>query len=236
VNNVIRGMRCVIPAIWLVFAHMVQGQDASNIINVHKSPVGDYLREDYIKQLRMRHSAVHADIGDAPTLLEVDKRDKNLHVQTIINFHEGDVSLEWDGDKKVRVLDDGSQVGNVRLFADRSDSLMLEYGQHGLARYVFVGNAEQYVGRELLVGRYVSSDGKPYEFGQDGVAVFPDHTFKYVAGVDHVINHFDYLTDTESGKIFAFKRTGADIELYNTSGPLSQVMDRSPLLKLKRIK
>jgi len=215
--------------------NLALGQDISRVDEMSDKPVGDYLRNDYIERLNALYSAFRADIWNAPTLLVLEKRGAGLHVQTIINFHEGDASLEWMTGGQVRVLDDGTHVENVKLLADQPDSVRLAYGRQGLARYVFVGNAARYIGRALLVGRYVGSDGKSYEFGEHGVATFPDHAFKYEVGVDHVINHFDYFTDTESGRIFAFKRTKLGVDLYNTSGPLDQVMDGAPFVRLKRV-
>jgi len=230
-----RSLGYVLPLMWMLVGLLVFAQDVSGGNKISNAPVGDYLREDYVKRLNALHSAFRADIFDAPTLLVLAKHDTGLHVQTIINFHEGDVSLEWMEDGKVRVLDDGSDVDNVKLIADWPNSVMLGYGQQGLTRYVFVGNAAQYIDQKLLVGRYVDSSGKSYEFGEHGLATFPDHKLKYEIGIDHVINHFDYFTDMKSGKVFAFERTKFGINLYNTSGPLDQVMDAAPFANLKRV-
>ena len=89
------------------------------------------------------------------------------------------------------------------------------------APYVFVGDAEHYVAKEVLSGRYTDQDGRPYVFGADGWATFPDNRrFSYLIGIDHVLNNYDYFEDKTANKTFGFKKRGKSLEVFGTSGEM----------------
>ena len=95
-----------------------------------------------------------------------------------------------------------------------------------------MGRADRYVNQIALSGEYVDGNGRHYVFGRDGIASFPGRKFKYTIGIDHVENQFDYIEDQADHQIFSFKRTNENLEIFHTSGPINQGVEKTPFLSL----
>jgi hypothetical protein len=195
--------------------------------------VGDYLRVDYVHELRQRASPLMAAVADTPQLVQVRKDENHLLFVTIFNFHEGGAEFVLHSDGSVAVgLNAGFEVSNVTLRVSDLHHFSLGFDKLKPAPYVFVGDAEHYVAKEVLSGRYTDQAGRPYVFGADGWAMFPDRRFKYLIGIDHVLNSFDYFEDKTANKTFGFRKRGKSLEVFGTSGEMSQNVEKEPLLSL----
>jgi hypothetical protein len=225
--------------IWLLIA-AIMGIASSGIAQSATSAkglvVGDYLRVDYIDELHKTSSPLAATVADTPQLVQVRREENHLLVVTIFNFHEGGAEFVLHSDGSVASnLAAGFDVSNVALKVSDPHHFTLGFDKFQLASYALVGNAERYVAKEVLSGRYTDQDGRSYVFGADGWATFADRRFEYLIGIDHVLNNYDYFEDKTTGKVFGFKKHGESLDVFGTSGEISQNVDNKPLLSLRLI-
>ena len=96
---------------------------------------------------------------------------------------------------------------------------------------MFVGDAEHYVAKEVLSVATRIRTVDPTFLVADGWATFPDNRrFSYLIGIDHVLNNYDYFEDKTANKTFGFKKRGKSLEVFGTSGEMSQNVEKEPQL------
>ncbi len=198
---------------------------------------GDYLRSDYIEILEKTYSPLQAWVFGTYQLLKVSEEEKGLLLQPIINFHEGgpDFILRKDGSIITR-LAAGHDTSNLSIEIIDTRHFKLGFDKFKPMLYSFVGNADRYVTNKVLAGEYSDEKGRHYIFGTDGWAVYPNDKFEYQVGLDHILLRFDYFFDKKTeDKVYAFKIHNDMLEIFGTSGEINQIVDKRPLLSLKKV-
>lgn len=197
--------------------------------------IGEYLRTDYVKSLKMTLSPYRSHIFGTAQLVTVQRDNVGILLQTVLNFHEGGPTFVLDDNGFASVQTSaGFDTSNVEIEVLDSQRVKLGFGKFRTESYVFVGDASRYVAAQVLVGEYVDREGQRYVFGADGWGRFPNRMFEYQVGLDHVMNRFDYFDDKTSNKVYAFKRSKEALEIFSTSGEVNQQADKQPMLSLKR--
>lgn len=210
-------------------------QESSEKVAMLRS--GEYLSEDYIERLKKTRSPLHATTAEeAFDLVILDHQQNGVHLNTILNFHEGGPEIRVDLKGHITVpVDAGMDIKDLVVTADGKQSLIVGFSSFKPKRFLLVGKTATYVGKEILAGKYLDDRGQRYEFRDDGKAIFPDRQFSYTIGIDHVLNAFDYFVDEGNGKLYGFRVDGLKLYIYNTSGGIGQIEDQEPKLILRKI-
>jgi hypothetical protein len=202
---------------------------------------GEYLSNVYIEQLRKTRSPLKSDSSERVDLVIVRKQGDVLHLSPIFNFHDGGDTFVLHPDGTVTPLASDKVANLVASVLDDS-SFQLGFESFKPDTYTFVKNADNYVARAVLVGRYKDQAGLAYEFREDGWAVFPDHKFKFEIGTDHVLTGFDYFMeigpDQRASSISAFQWNGAKLQIFRTQevDGFDEIVDHRPYLLLQPIR
>jgi hypothetical protein len=192
---------------------------------------GDYLSSAYIDTLKSTRSPLKAGKTAEINLVVVRREGNKLRLEPIFNFHEGGIVFAMNKNGSVSAVESGGlDISSLSASVVDARSFRFGFGEFKPTTYVFVKNVTEYIAQVVLVGKYHDPEGRIYEFREDGWAVFPDRRFRFEIGVDHVLTDFDYFTDT--GKIWAFKRNGDQLQIFATSDAegFDQIRtDRPPL-------
>lgn len=202
--------------------------------------VGEYISSAYIDALKSTRSPLEAGKTGELNSISVQQDGKRLLLMPGYNFHEGGIEFAFQNDGSLSPAspeDAGS--GNTRNLSARvvdDHTLRFGLGDDKPATYIFVKSATDYVSKLVLAGKYRDSRGRPYEFTQDGWAVFPDRKFRFEIGLDHVLDGFDYFMD--GTKMWAFKRKGVELQIFpvsNADGP-DEISSDQPYLTLREVR
>jgi hypothetical protein len=197
---------------------------------------GDYLRDDYLENLKRTRSAFKSEAPGQPQLVKVRPAEGAWEVMTVLGFHMGgaEFSLGKDGALSVRA-GWGTGTSNLTFRIVDSRRFVLGYDEFAPRSYSFVDDVERYLSEHLLAGDYVDGHGRHYIFGRDGVAHFRDGEFHYRVGTDHTFSKFDYYyaQQKESG-VFGFKLAGDTLDIFRTSGPFNRNIGKAPMLSLRK--
>jgi hypothetical protein len=198
---------------------------------------GEYLVDSYIAKLKKGFSAYRADDDRIPQLVVVHIDGSKTIFGPIFNFHEGGAEFSLDSNGNTGIIEGQSyDASNLSITVLSSQHFSLHFDKYGPLTYTFVGDASRYVGRALLSGKYADALGQSYIFDASGTATFPGgRKFEYLAGIDHVLNQFDYFVDKSTKRTYAFKRTDKTLDVFETSGDFSQNIASKPLLVLKKV-
>lgn len=211
----------------------------SSQLSVHLSE-GDYLSSAYIDALKSTRSPLEAGKTGQLNSIPVQRDGKRLLLTPHYNFHEGGVQFAFQNNGSLSPASPEyawSEEDAKHLSAIVVDEHTLRFGlgDDKPATYIFVKSANAYVSRVVLAGKYRDSHGRVYEFTKDGWAVFPDRKFRFEIGLDHVLDDFDYFMD--GTKTWAFKRKGAELQIFPTSGAggLEEISSNRPYLTLREV-
>jgi hypothetical protein len=200
---------------------------------------GEYLSSAYIDALKSTRSPLEAGKTGELNRISVQRNGKRLLLTPGYNFHEAGVEFAFQNNGSLSPASpkDAWSENTRNLSATAVDERTLRFGlgDDKPATYIFVKSATDYVSRVVLAGKYRDRQGRVYEFTQDGWAIFPDRKFRFEIGLDHVLDDFDYFLD--GTKMWAFKRKGAELQIFPTSnadGPEEISSDR-PQLTLREV-
>ena len=203
---------------------------------------GEYLKSDYVDAIEKTHSAFAAlNSSSEPTLLRAYKGEFDLVlVHNFHEFHDG-LNIMEDG-KAHRMGGKGEGSPAVSVTVDGDNLILTGYDSDGPLRYVYVGDAQRFVARKVLVGDYVDTEGNIYSFKEDGTAYFGDIQFPYDVGLDFVLrprsgktnNKRDYFQNSKSRELFEYETKDGVIHIYRTSGQEAMDVESDPFLKIKR--
>jgi hypothetical protein len=195
---------------------------------------GDYLSSAYIDTLKSTRSPLKAGEAAQINLVVVRHKGNKLLLEPILNFHEGGIVFAMNKNGSMSAVESGGlDISNLSASVVDARSFRFGFGEFKPTTYVFVKNVTEYISQAVLVGKYHDQQGRIYEFREDGWAIFPDRKFRFETGVDHVLTDFDYFMD--SGKVWAFKRNGDQLQIFATSDAegFDQIRtDRPPLALL----
>lgn len=180
---------------------------------------GDYLSTTYLAVLEKSKSHRTAWEAETTPVITVS-RDARGHVSLLLgNWHEG-TRAEFDPNRPTDNLD---REGGVEAPFVWIDATRFKFGD-GRRTYQYVGKAETYIARRLLVGTYTDIHGRAYVFSADGNAHFPRLTFRYEIYGDMVFEDCDEFVDRDASKpnawkTYGFEWKGQTLYLYNLDCP-----------------
>jgi hypothetical protein len=113
------------------------------------------------------------------------------------------------------------------------------FGGNPLKEYTFVGDLDRYLRDLVLAGEYVDATGQHYSFHADGRGFFPKQRFEYRVVADHAFAAFDYYAvrkkaDWSDSEFFGFKKVAEELQIFATSGELSDQIADKPMLTLHK--
>jgi len=203
---------------------------------------GEYLKSDYVDAIEKTHSAFAAlNSSGEPTLLRAFKGEYDLVlIHSFHEFHDGFNIME-DG-KAHRMGGKGECSPTVSVTVDGNNLILTGYDSEGPLRYVYVGDAQRFVARKVIVGDYVDTEGNIYSFKEDGTALFRDIQFPYQVGLDFVLrprsgknkNKRDYFQNSKSRELFEYEIKDGVMHIYRTSGQEAMDVEPAPFLIIKR--
>jgi hypothetical protein len=142
-----------------------------------------------------------------------------------------------------KTISGGYYSSGVTVTIDGDNLILTNYDVEGPLNYVYVGDAQRYVAKRVLVGDYLDSEGKTYYFNEDGTALFGDVKFQYEIGLDFVerwhankdIKIRDYFQNSKTRELYEFEINDGVMSIYRTSGDMGEYVESEPFLKLKKI-
>ena len=210
---------------------------SNELTKATKIAPGYYLQTKYIDSVRATFSTLKATVPDNPQFLAIFNKDGKLYLRTIFGFREGGAEFYINSDGSLNTkLAAGYNTKNAALVDLGNDKIKFSFDAFSPTEYVKIDNAESYIESLVLYGKYQDSNGKQYIFGNDGVAKFPDTSFHYKIGLDHIGIPFDYFTKTESGEIIAFKRTIDGLTLWETTTAELPKLIETKKIELRKIR
>ena len=212
----------------------------ANEKNNPKIRSGEYLKSDYVDAIEKTHSPYAAENSSSePTLLRAYKGAFDLIlVHYFHEFHDG-LNIMEDG-KARRKEDKGEGSPAISITVDGDNLILTGYDSNGPLHYIYVGDAELFVARKVLVGDYVDAEGKTYSFRENGTAYFRDVQFPYEVGLDFVLrprrdqNKRDYFQNSKSRELFEYEIKDGVMCIYRTSGQEAMDVEPEPFLRIKR--
>lgn len=195
---------------------------------------GDYLSSAYIAELTRTRSALAAGETGTLTSVSVTRTGSKISIIPGFNFHEAGEEFMVAEDGSISVDPNVTHTRKVSAEALNDHTLKFGYEDIPPASFALVKDEYAYVARIMIVGKYHDARGRIYEFADDGRAIFPERTFKYDIGLDHVLNPYDYYT--ESGKTWAFKRNNKELQIFataDTDDGFEQITSAKPSLVLQ---
>jgi hypothetical protein len=183
---------------------------------------GDYLNVAYMVRIQEARSPLAADSAGHMLLYRVARKADDAELLGVHNFHEGGVILRLQPGGVVRVIEPSGAVApvvnvtgpgafSVRWPKNRTATLP---ASHEDGDYAWVGNAESWVARQILVGTYRTASGFTMTFQPDGTVVLPMEVGLCTIGLDHVLTRFDYLFGPHCN--YGFKFSDGQLSLFET--------------------
>jgi len=204
--------------------------------NIPEIKSGEYLKSDYIDAIEKTHSP-YASLRSSkePILLIAYQGEFDLVlVHYFHEFHDGlnimeNGNVHWTG-------------SGITVTVDGDNLILTDYDTEGPLHYVYVGDAQRYVAKKVVVDDYVDSEGKTYSFKEDGTAFFGDVQFQYVICLDFVerwhadrdLKMRDYFWNKITRELYEYEIEDGVMSIYKTSGDRSQYVEPEAFLKLKK--
>jgi hypothetical protein len=186
---------------------------ASTLSLMAQSPIrlrsGEYLRMDYFEKLKKHRSTFLAGGKDGVGGTLSAKVEDKLNFQSISfsdNFHETDMDRVIDMQNNALRMDD-PKIDAVRLKMLSENEFEIVEPKSRLAKFRFVDSIDRTAISHTIAGKYVDSTGALYEFRSDGTAVFPNRSFHFEVGLDHVMDRYDYIIFKGGSWAFQFKNS-----------------------------
>jgi len=123
----------------------------------------------------------------------------------------------------------------LSLKVDGPNDFTVEFNEK-VRTFRLVRDVDQFVIRHTVVGIYSDSHGKRYEFTEQGHAVFPDRSFRFVVDAGSAFTRFDTVIETElTGegiRWYGFEYVAGTLKLYRVSGNMNEKKESQPFLVL----
>lgn len=223
-----------------LWAILVAGSVVANAGVVEENiplQLGDYLAVEYIDLLHQTRSPISAGKqSDHRQYIKIkfNIKKKLISFSLMGSFHEGLEGLVTD--KSLNIISDkfGEPPAKIKVLSRFEFSITVD-GKVLVYRYV--GNLQQFIARETLVGSYKDSNGGQYNLSEDGQATFPDRVFHYEVVTDYVMNGFDTFFEKlpqGGGASYGFKFEKNELQLFMMGGPMGDEPDDKPFVTLTR--
>jgi hypothetical protein len=226
-SNIIALLRMLLGAFLIV-----------GIVAAQDFPVqlGDYISVEYIDALIQTRSPIKAgERSDRRRYCKVEFDTKGKEIFFGIgNFHDSEALYVT-----------GPTLGNVRkvfgqmpvklkVVSPSEFSISIE-GKTLVFRHV--GSLKRFVAHNTIAGKYKDNKGGLYTFTEEGLAIFPDRSFRYEVPTDLMLG-FDKLYEIpqhRDGIQYGFKVVNNELQLFKIVGEFVDEPEPNPFVTLTRI-
>ena len=183
---------------------------------------GDYLDVAYIQALSKTLSPLRAArIGaraHLPEMVSIQAQGSGRRFALSWGWHQGQflAVLQRNGVLRRDLAWGPAPDIAVRLVADSFCLTAPGAPEHC---YRYVGNAQQFIARHVLAGRYTDRQGALFVFGVDGAVHFPNYDAGYTLMLDQSADPYDFFAIGTEGRFMAFRREAATLTLYRVGKP-----------------
>jgi len=163
---------------------------------------GQWLNKKFLTTLRKTNSPRLAGRNIRQSGFRVLKEGEQYPVQVIWNFHEAGIGftivdakyIKKNDSYELHTLSPGERSNKRKelniVYRLASDEISWRFTDKDGKRYdlLFVRvqpDIDRYINKKLLAGEYVDSNGRIFKFTEDGLAKWPDKTFKYKILLDY---------------------------------------------------
>lgn len=213
------------------------GVVASNaIVQTYPLHIGDYLTVEYIEILLKTRSPLKAfEQTDDRQYIAGKMLDGKPNFTMMGGFHQGlgGFGLSAAGEIEVGIY--GNKLVAAQILSN--SELILKFEDKSLV-YRYVGNLDQFISLQTLVGIYKDNSGAIYSFSKEGLAQFPNRNFHYIVMSDFTMTKFDHfieLLQDDDAREYGFKFVKNELQLFVMGGPMGNKPERNPFVTLTRI-
>jgi hypothetical protein len=211
-----RGDMKIAPVLLLLLFASCQRKATSALEN------GDFLSTEFVKRAVEKRSPLAAERGGVVQMYSVDNGKTGLSLMAIWNFHEGSEPfvIRNNGDVVIPESLEVKKIPKIHI-KDRhhfyiqwpQSPMRVTGGAFEDGEFMWVGDAEAWLYRKLIVGIYTTSTGIRATFRTDGTGELPDSKRLYKVSLDHVLTPFDYIYG--QGYSYGFRFDKDDLLLYD---------------------
>ena len=201
--------------------------------------LGDWLNRDYVEALKKTRSPLES-LKMRYSAMTFTKKARWYEWMVVVNFHEAgrfnnidglhhsgtadNYTLEFNKNQYGRTIPENDRIVYPDGSLDALAWLSIIDGKEQRIQFVRVKpTMEAYVNQVVLAGEYTDTTGRKIVFTDNCKAIWPDETFTYVLGLDHVLTKCDYLYITEPGAkkylAYAFEWKDSKLLIYNVVRP-----------------
>ncbi|MDO8989113.1 MAG: hypothetical protein Q7U91_05720 [Sideroxyarcus sp.] len=202
--------------------------------------LGDYLSVEYIDLLRQTRSPIAAGSNSDHRQYiktDFDTNERLIDFTLMGNFHEGLGGIIADTSLLVIEEDFGETPAKLKVMS--RFEFIVEVDGKTLV-YHYVGNYKQFIARNTIAGQYKDKKGGLYTFTEEGIATFPDHSFRYEVDADFGMISFDTFFEVLpqypfAGTQYGFKLFNNKLQIFEMGGPMGNEPEPNPFVTLTRI-
>lgn len=209
---------------------------SSAIAQTYPILIGDYLSVEYINVLQKTHSPLTAaEESDGRQYIPGKMLDNEPNFTVMGGFHQGLGGFGINSAGKIDAHSFGKQLSGIKILNNKEFILMFDDKD---LTYRYVGNLNQFIASQTIVGKYKSDIGELYTFTVEGTATYPGKTFQYKVFSDYVMVGFDSFFEVKpkgGGKVYGFKLIKNKLQLFNMGGPMGDEPEDKPFVTLTRI-
>ncbi len=183
---------------------------------------GDYLDVAYIPALAKTYSPLRAarvvTAAHLPEMVTVQAQGNARRLALSWGWQKGEflAVLQRNGVLRRELAWGPAPDIGLRLVAD---SFCLTAPGSPEHCYRYVGNAQQYISRQILSGRYTDRQGAMFWFNADGTVHFPNYDASYTLMLDQSADRYDFFAIGTEGRFMAFRREAGTLTLYRVGPP-----------------
>jgi hypothetical protein len=232
INNMVR----TLLLLWMfLFAGVARAE--STMVESLPLQLGDYLSIEYINLLCQTRSPVKArERSDHRQYMSAKIVQNELNFTLMGSFHSGLAGF-WVNAAGQFTGGYNNEFRDLKILSN-SEFVITHKGKKLTYRYV--GDLDQFVARNTITGKYTDSQGRVYSFTEDGVATFPERSFRFNIVEDFPRVDIDDLAEIppgehESIQDYSFRFVGDELQLFEMGGPIGTIRESNPFVMLTRI-
>lgn len=230
---VLAGVLLLVPLSAAFCGPAPDGGEAQSTIRLES---GEYLRDDYIQNLKNTLSPIKSTVFDTPQMAIVRSEGNSSEIILVFNFHEGGPVFTLEDELKID-YSTGLDLKHLEFNIINKNTFVLSESRFGKHTYENVGLAGVFVGNLLFAGAYSDSKGNKYSFGKGGQGFFAGKPMTYSAGTDYVVEQkFNYIgiAIEEKTAVYGFEIYPGKILLCETSGEFNETLNKDACLELTK--
>jgi len=194
---------------------------------------GAYISKTFIEALIQTRSPFLAVQKVELTDATVFTKEGKSFVTLGWNFHERDISRLIEGDGSLHRVDSGVDAPSFKIQTTSDKSFHIRAPTKFSGELQWVDSLNELLIKHTLEGTYIDSQNLLFRFGANGQATFPDRSFNFKVGVDHIEYRFDNFSGPDVD--WAFELQSDRLLLFNISKDEPYTKAKAPFLVLKRM-